>query len=84
MQLHGNAKTTPYTRELMVRRVLEQAEPVRDTAESFGVSPQTVYKWLRRYRALGPLERGYRNHTGLRGLHRRRTGQQPAIGELGR
>jgi len=28
MQLHGNAKTTPYTRELMVRRVLEQAEPV--------------------------------------------------------
>jgi transposase InsO family protein len=53
MNLHGNAKTTPYTRELMVRRVLEQAEPVRDTAEALGVSPQTVYKWLRRYRERG-------------------------------
>ena len=49
MQLHSSARTTPYTRELMVRRVLERAEPVKDTAERFGVSRQTVYKWLRRY-----------------------------------
>ena len=34
----------------MVRRVLEQAEPAKETAEIFGVSVRTVYKWLRRYR----------------------------------
>ena len=42
MQLHPNAKTTPYNRELMVRRLLEQAEPVRETAEAFGVSVRSV------------------------------------------
>lgn len=53
MQLHPNAKTTPYTRALMVRRVLQQAEPAKETAEAFGVSVRTVYKWLRRYREFG-------------------------------
>ncbi len=53
MNLHPNAKTTPYNRELMVRRVLEQAEPVKDTAEALGVSVRTVHKWLRRYREHG-------------------------------
>jgi len=53
MNLHGNAKTTPHVRETMVRRVLEQAEPAKETAELFDVSVRTVYKWLRRYRELG-------------------------------
>lgn len=53
MQLHGNARTTPYTRELMVRRVLERAEPVKDVAAAHGVSTRTVYKWLARYRTEG-------------------------------
>ena len=53
MQLHGNARTTPYLRREMVRRVLEQAEPVKDTAAALGISPRTVYKWLRRYRQEG-------------------------------
>ena len=53
MQLHSSAKTTPYAGELMVRRVLEQAEPVKDMAVAFGVSERTVYKWLLRYRQHG-------------------------------
>ncbi len=53
MNLHGNAKTSPHIRETMVRRVLEQAEPAKETAEIFGVSVRTVYKWLRRYRECG-------------------------------
>ena len=53
MRLHGNARTTPYARELMVRRVLERAEPVKDTAEAFAVSTRTAYKWLARYRRHG-------------------------------
>jgi len=53
MKLHGNAKTSPHGRETMVRRILEQAEPAKETAELFNVSVRTVYKWLRRYRELG-------------------------------
>ena len=53
MNLHGNSKTSPYIREQMVRRLLEQAEPAKETAEIFGVSERTVYKWLRRYREFG-------------------------------
>ena len=66
---HGNAKTAPYTRELMVRRVLKQAEPVRDTAAAFGVSKTTLYKWLRRYRedgVAGLEDRSSRPHTSPR------------------
>ena len=37
MQLHGNARTTPYIRREMVRRVREQAEPVTETAAALGV-----------------------------------------------
>ena len=69
MRLHGNAKTAPYTRELMVRRVLKQAEPVRDTAAAFGVSKTTLYKWLRRYRedgVAGLEDRSSRPHTSPR------------------
>lgn len=47
MKLHGNARMTPYSRELMVRRVLEQGNPAKDTAEAAGVSVRTLYKWLR-------------------------------------
>jgi hypothetical protein len=43
MHLHGNARTTPYTRQLMVRRVLKRAEPVKDTADSSGVSSRGLY-----------------------------------------
>ena len=32
MQLHGNARTTPYIRREMVRRVRERAEPVTEMA----------------------------------------------------
>ena len=44
MQLHGNARTTPYIRREMVRRVRERAEPVTETAAALGVSARTVYK----------------------------------------
>ncbi len=53
MKLHPNAKTTPHIRALMVRRVLQQAKPAKDTAETFGVSVRTVHKWVRRYRQHG-------------------------------
>ena len=46
MQLHGNARTTPYIRREMVRRVRERAEPVTETAAALaGLSWAGLYKW---------------------------------------
>ena len=70
MQLHGNARTTPYTRALMVSRVLQRAEPVKDTAQAFGVSPQTVYKWVSRYRQDGEMGLQDRSSRPARCPHR--------------
>jgi transposase InsO family protein len=56
MNLHRNARTNPYSRALMVRRIRQEGRSVRETAAELGVSRQTVYKWLRRFDAAAPLE----------------------------
>jgi transposase-like protein len=38
MDIHQNAGTTPYSRAEIVRRVVEQREPVRGVARALGVS----------------------------------------------
>jgi transposase-like protein len=38
----------------MVRMVLDQKRLVSEVAATFGVSSQTVYKWVRRQRTAGP------------------------------
>lgn len=53
MRLHPNAKLTPATRRLLVRRVREQNWTVTAAAEAAGVSRHTAHKWLRRYAAEG-------------------------------
>ena len=53
MNLHKNARTTPHSRLLMVRRMLEQKQPATKVAADFGVSERTVRKWLARWRAGG-------------------------------
>ena len=50
---HQNARTTFYSRALIVQRVLKEGKSVREVAEALGVSRRTVYKWLARYRAGG-------------------------------
>jgi len=52
MNVHKNARTTPISRELMVRRV-EAGQPRAAVATAFGVSERTVSKWLARWRAGG-------------------------------
>jgi len=54
MKLHGNAKTTPLARVLIVQRVDGEGWTVAETAEAFGVSTRTVHKWRARLRAEGP------------------------------
>ncbi|MHC4550954.1 MAG: IS481 family transposase [Planctomycetota bacterium] len=52
MKLHTNARTTPFSRKLLVERI-ESGDSVRAAAEAVGVSRSTAYKWLRRWREEG-------------------------------
>jgi len=53
MNVHSLARTTPRSRAVIVQRVLVQGRSVLWTAQAFGISSRTVYKWLERYRRDG-------------------------------
>src|SRR6266516_3852475 len=53
MKLHGNARTCPNSRRLLVERVMEQGWSVSAAAAAAGISERTVYRWLRRWRQEG-------------------------------
>lgn len=53
MNIHKNARTTPYIREQIVASY-HSGEPVAAIAARFCISSRTVYKWVRRYRTGGP------------------------------
>ncbi len=53
MKVHPNAKFTPRTRLLLVRRILQENWSVEEAAHGVGVSERTCYKWLRRYKKEG-------------------------------
>jgi transposase InsO family protein len=53
MKLHGNARTCPNSRRLLVDRVLEQGWSVTAAAEAAAVTERTVYRWLKRWREQG-------------------------------
>jgi transposase InsO family protein len=61
MQLHGNARTCPKSRRLLVERVLERGWSVAAAAEAAGVTERTVWRWLRRWREEG--EAGLRDRS---------------------
>ncbi len=46
-------KLTPFGRRLLVDRILVEGWPAARAAESVGVSRQTAYRWLRRFREEG-------------------------------
>jgi transposase InsO family protein len=65
---HANARTTVYARKLIVARVLA-GHRAGEVAKQLGVSPATVYKWVRRWRAEGDaglLDRSSRPHRMAR------------------
>ena len=51
MKLHGNARTTPKSREDLVERA--KAEGIGPAAQALGLSRRTVAKWLRRWKQDG-------------------------------
>lgn len=69
MQLHRNARTTPWGRREIIRR-LERGERAADVAEALSVSVRTVYKWWRRYREEGPAGLEDRSSAPQRVRHR--------------
>lgn len=53
MKLHGNARTCPRSRRLLVERVRVQGWSVAQAAAAAGVSERTGWKWLGRWRLEG-------------------------------
>jgi transposase InsO family protein len=73
MELHGNARTCPKSRRLLVERVCELGWSVTAAAEAAGVSERTVWRWLARWREEG--EAGLRDRSSR---PRRSPSQLPA------
>lgn len=53
MNMHKGARLSPYSRALLVKRIVEHSLRVEEAAQAAGVSEWTAYKWLRRYREEG-------------------------------
>ena len=53
MDLHENARSCPASREVMVKRVVEEGWAVSDVARAGGVSRRIVYRWVARWLELG-------------------------------
>jgi transposase InsO family protein len=51
VEIHGNARLLPRQRALLCRRIREDGWTIRVSAETFGVSERTVYRWLARWDA---------------------------------
>jgi transposase InsO family protein len=56
MKLHGNARSCPKSRRLLVERIESECWSLRAAAAAAGVSERTAYRWLKRWREEG--ERG--------------------------
>ena len=54
MDIHKNARTTPYSRAEIARRVIVEGQKPDVVAAAFGVCVKTVAKWVGRFRAGGP------------------------------
>ena len=76
MNIHKNARSTPYSRLQMARQV-EHGEKAAKVAVDFCVSEQTVRKWTRRWRAGGEIALQDRSSTParLRGTAPERVGE---------
>ena len=81
MKLHRNARTTPFSRKLLVDRI-ESGDSVRAAAEAVGVSRSTAYKWLRRWSDEGEAGLEDRSSAPHRIPHRTRPGVVRRIEQL--
>ena len=61
MNAHKNARLTPHSRAVLVRRVLEGGQTPKAAAAAFGVCPKTAAKWVARFRTEGIAGLRYRS-----------------------
>jgi transposase len=53
MKLHGNARTCPNSRRLLIDRVSDQSWSIPAAAQAAGISERSAYRWLARWREQG-------------------------------
>jgi|SRR5579863_1462219 len=53
MDIHKNARLTPFSREALAQRILGKQQTLKAAAAAFNVCPKTAAKWVRRYRQAG-------------------------------
>jgi transposase InsO family protein len=70
MKLHGNARTRPRSRRLLVERIEAHGWSHAKAAAAAGVSTRTAAKWLARWRAEGQAGLADRSSAPYRSPHR--------------
>ena len=84
MKLHGNARTCPKSRRLLVERIEGPSWSVPEAAHAAGVSERTAYRWLRRWREEGMRGLMDRSCAPARIPHRTSPQREQAIQALRR
>ena len=84
MKLHGNARTCPNSRRLLVDRVSDQSWSIAAAAEAAGISERSAYRWLRRWREEGAEGLSDRSSAPGRIPHRTPADRVQAIAALRR
>jgi transposase InsO family protein len=84
MKLHGNARTCPNSRRLLVDRVSDRSWSVAAAAAAAGVSERTAYRWLKRWREEGTEGLHDRSSAPRRIPHRTPADRVQAIAALRR
>ena len=84
MKLHGNARTCPNSRRLLIDRVCDQSWPVAAAAQAAGISERTAYRWLARWREQGLEGLSDRSSAPRRIPHRTPADRVQAIAALRR
>jgi transposase InsO family protein len=84
MKLHGNARTCPNSRRLLVDRVCDRSWSVTAAAQAAGISERTAYRWLARWREQGAEGLMDRSSAPRRIPHRTPADRVQAIAALRR
>jgi|ERR1700722_12952985 len=84
MKLHGNARTCPNSRRLLVDRASDQSWSVTAAAQAAVISERTAYRWLARWREHGAAGLTDRSSAPRRIPHRTPDDRVQAIAALRR
>jgi len=84
MDIHQNARLTPFGRESLAKKVLFQGSTLNSAAAEFNVTPRTAGKWVRRYLREGRSGMRDRSSRPHRSPHRTPKSQLQQVEQLRR